>query len=167
VDSEVVRCVQKVVSECEGVGHELVEASRSFDYEEFLDATCKVLGVRNVCGNGHVQSNDGTQDERRDRGTSDTVLLQVLKESRSLRHVHDGIRPEKVQANLREILFEIYDVFLTPTLAKLPESIGKYSKMWTDIDYIGFFRLCDDTKWFCVASNVTGQPAIKLPLGLS
>jgi amidase len=28
-------------------------------------------------------------------------------------------------------------------------------------------RLCDETKGFCTAANVTGQPAISLPLGQS
>jgi len=40
VDSEVVRCVEQVVSECERAGHELVEASPVFDYEEYLHAVC-------------------------------------------------------------------------------------------------------------------------------
>jgi amidase len=63
--------------------------------------------------------------------------------------------------------FESYDLLVTPTLAKLPEPIGTYSKMRTDMDYIGFMRHCDETKGFCNAANVTGQPAISLPLGQS
>ena len=40
VDSEIVRCVEQVVSECERAGHELVQASPVFDYEEYLHAVC-------------------------------------------------------------------------------------------------------------------------------
>jgi amidase len=60
--------------------------------------------------------------------------------------------------------FENYDMLLTPTLIKLPEPFGKYSKMRTDIDYIGYMRLCDETRVHTTAANVTGQPAITLPL---
>ena len=63
--------------------------------------------------------------------------------------------------------FETYDLLITPTLTKLPDPIGSYSKMRTDIDYVEFMRLCDETKGFCNAANVTGQPAISLPLGQS
>ncbi len=65
------------------------------------------------------------------------------------------------------IFFEQYDMLLTPTLIKLPEPLGKYSKMRTDVDYVGYMRLCDETKVFTSAANVTGQPAITLPLGHS
>jgi amidase len=54
--------------------------------------------------------------------------------------------------------FEQYDILLTPTLLKLLEPIGKYSKMRTDLDCVGFMRLCDETKVFTSAANVTGQP---------
>ena len=63
--------------------------------------------------------------------------------------------------------FERYDLLLTPTLIKLPEPLGKYSKMRTDIDYVGYMRLCDETRVHTPAANVTGQPAITLPLGCS
>ncbi len=63
--------------------------------------------------------------------------------------------------------FETYDVLLTPTLTQLPGPLGKYSKMRTDVDYVGFMRLCDETKAFTSPANVTGQPAISLPLGQS
>ncbi len=39
--------------------------------------------------------------------------------------------------------------------------------MRTDLDYVGFMRLCDETKVFTSPANVTGQPAITLPLGQS
>ena len=58
-------------------------------------------------------------------------------------------------------------MLLTPTLIKLPEPLGKYSKMRTDLDYVEYMRFCDETKVFTSTANVTGQPAITLPLGQS
>jgi len=63
--------------------------------------------------------------------------------------------------------FEQYDMLLTPTLVKLPERLGKYTKMRTDVDYVGYMRLCDETRVHTTAANVTGQPAMTLPLGVS
>jgi amidase len=63
--------------------------------------------------------------------------------------------------------FEQYDMLITPTLNRLPEPLGKYSKMRTDVDYEGYMRLCDETKVYNTAASVTGQPAITLPLGWS
>ena len=63
--------------------------------------------------------------------------------------------------------FEQYDLLLTPTLVKVPEPIGTYTKMRNDIDYVGYMRLCDEVRIHPPAANVTGQPAISLPLGQS
>jgi len=63
--------------------------------------------------------------------------------------------------------FEQYDMLLTPTLIKLPDPLGKYTKNRTDVDYVGYMRLCDETRVHTTAPNVTGQPAMSLPLGQS
>ncbi len=52
-------------------------------------------------------------------------------------------------------------------LMKLTEPIGRYSKMRTDLDFIGYMRLSDETSLPTTPANATGQPAITLPLGQS
>jgi amidase len=166
VDSEVVRCVEKVVSLFEGAGHELVEASPSFDYEEFLDATSKAWAFGMYAGMDMFGAMMGRKVSEE---TVEPVILSYYEYSKSLTAA-DMFMTEFALNKFRRIFgqfFERYDVLLTPTLAKLPEPVGSYSKMRTDVDYVGFFRLCDDTKGFCAAPNVTGQPAISLPLGQS
>lgn len=63
--------------------------------------------------------------------------------------------------------FEQYDILITPTLMKLPEPHGKYSKMQADIDCIGYMCLQDEIRVHTPAANVTGQPAMTLSLGHS
>jgi amidase len=63
--------------------------------------------------------------------------------------------------------FKQYDMLLTPTLVKLPQPIGTYTKMRKDIDYVGYMRLNDEIRIHPPAANITGQPAISLPLGQS
>ena len=101
--------------------------------------------------------------------TVEPVLLSYYNYSKSLTAA-DMFMTEFALNKIRRTFgqfFRSYDLLLTPTLMKLPEPLGKYSKMRTDVDFVGFMRLCDETKAFCNASNVTGQPAISLPLGQS
>ncbi|MDE1854038.1 MAG: hypothetical protein KGI38_09900 [Thaumarchaeota archaeon] len=85
---------------------------------------------------------------------------------RTEEYIHDRNDHQLVPANFQQILRSIRPTG-TPTLTRLPEPIGSYSKVRTDIDYVGFIRLCDGTKGFCPAADATGQPAISLPLGRS
>ena len=166
VDPEVVDCVERVVSECESAGHELVEASPVLDYEEFLDATCKAWAFGMYAGMDMFGAMTG---RRVSEETVEPVMLSYYEYSKRLT-AGDAFMTEfvfnKVRRNFGKF-FETHDILLTPTLAKLPEPLGTYTKMRTDLDYVGFFRLCDETKGFCAAPNVTGQPAISLPLGQS
>ncbi|RUY96300.1 amidase family protein, partial [Mesorhizobium sp. M7A.F.Ca.CA.003.01.2.1] len=57
-----------------------------------------------------------------------------------------------------------YDLFITPTLTQLPRPLGYYDMSETDIDRY-------NAKWtdavFAFPFNISGQPAISLPLGWS
>jgi amidase len=165
-DPEVVRCVEQVVSELGATGHELVEASPVFDYEEFLRATCDAWAFGMYAGMDMFAAMTGRQISTE---TVEPVILSYYNYSKNL-PPSNTFMTEMVLNKFRRTFgrfFETYDLLITPTLTKLPEPIGSYSKMRTDIDYVGFMRLCDETKGFCTAANVTGQPAISLPLGQS
>lgn len=166
VSPEVVSCTQDVVSVLEKAGHELTEDSPVFDYEEFLNTTLKAWAVGMNVGLDMYAA-------MMRRSISEEFLEPVML---SYYDYAKGVTTGDtfmIELNLNKFrrtfgeFFEHYDMLLTPTLAKLPEPLGKYSKMRTDIDYAGFFRLCDETKGFSSAANVTGQPAISLPLGQS
>jgi amidase len=166
VDSEIVHCVEQVVSECERAGHEIVEASPLFDYEEFLDVTCKAWAFGLYVGMDMFGAALGRKVSEE---TVEPVMLSYYKYSKGLTAA-DMFMTEFALNKFRRTFgrfFEQYDMLLTPTLTELPEPLGKYSKLRTDVDYVGFMRLCDETKGFCSAANVTGQPAISLPLGQS
>ncbi len=166
VNSEVVDCVEQVVSVCEKAGHELVEDSPVFDYEEYLHAVCVVWAFGMYAGIDMFAAAEGRTagDEN-----MEPVMMSFYKYSKSLTG-GDLMIAEFALNRFRRIFgrfFEKYDILLTPTLIKLPEPIGTYSKMRTDVDYISYMRLCDETRVHTTAANVTGQPAITLPLGQS
>jgi len=166
VDSEVVHCVEQVVSECERMGHELVEASPIFDYEEYLHATCIAWSFGLDAG---MEMFAAMMGRKISEETLEPVMLSFLNYSKGLTPA-DMFMTEFTLNKFRRTFgkfFEQYDMLLTPTLVKLPEPIGKYTKMRTDIDYVGYMRLCDEVRIHPPAANVTGQPAISLPLGQS
>jgi amidase len=166
VDSDAVSCTEQVASVCERAGHELIEDSPTFDYEEFLIATCQAWAVGMYAGLDMYAAMMGRSVSK---DFLESVLLSYYDYSKGLTTA-DMFMIELSLNKFRRTFgnfFEKYDILLTPTLTKLPEPLGKYSKMRTDVDYVGFMRLCDETKGFCSAANVTGQPAISLPLGQS
>jgi amidase len=166
VDPEVVRCVEQVVSECERAGHKLIEASPIFDYEEYLKAVCIAWAFGLYAGMDMFAAAMGRTISEE---TLEPVMLSFYKYSKGLTGT-DMIMTEFFLNKFRRAfgkVFEQYDMLLTPTLIKLPEPLGKYSKMRIDVDYVGYMRLCDEIRVHTTAANVTGQPAITLPLGSS
>ena len=166
VDSEVVHCVEQVVSECEKMGHELIEASPTFDYEEYLHATCVAWSFGLYAG---MEMFAGMMGRKISEETLEPVMLSFYNYSKGLTAA-DMFMTEFAFNKFRRTFgkfFEEYDMLLTPTLVKLPEPIGKYTKMRTDIDYVEYTRLQDKVRIHPPAANVTGQPAISLPLGHS
>lgn len=166
VDPEIVRCVEQAASECERAGHELVEASPAFDYEEYLKAACIAWAFGLYAGMDMFAAAMGRAISEE---TLEPVMLSFYKYSKGLTGA-DMIMTEFSLNKFRRAFgkfFEQYDMLLTPTLIKLPEPLGKYSKMRTDVDYVGYMCLCDEVRVHTTAANVTGQPAITLPLGCS
>jgi amidase len=166
VDSEVSRCVEQAVSACERAGHEVVQASPVFDYEEYLHAVCVAWAFGMYAGFDMFAALMGRTISEE---TLEPLMLSFYTYSRALTAA-DMFMTEFVLNKFRRTFgkfFEQYDMLITPTLMKLPEPLGKYTKMRTDVDYEGYMRLCDETRVHTTAANVTGQPAITLPLGQS
>jgi amidase len=103
------------------------------------------------------------------RQTLEAVTLACYEQGQRLT-VTDLLWAEGVYNQLRRtvgIFFQQYDLLLTPTLPRLPEPLGYYSLNATDVDFVGFFRRCDEACSHLPLFNLTGQPAISLPLGQS
>ncbi len=166
VNSEVVRCVEHVVSECERAGHELVEASPVFHYEEYLHAICVAWALGMYAWMDAFAAAEGRAISEE---TMEHVMLSFYNYSKGLTGA-DMFTAEFALNKFRRTFgkfFEHYDILLTPTLIKLPGPLGKYTKMRTDLGYVDYMRFCDEIRVHTTAANVTGQPAITLPLGHS
>ncbi len=63
-------------------------------------------------------------------------------------------------------LFESYDLLLTPTVPELPLPIGEYNKPQTVVDGLGWITHVFDRSPFTALCNMTGQPAMSVPMGM-
>ncbi len=62
--------------------------------------------------------------------------------------------------------FGDYDILLTPTLPALPPRIGDYNRVETSVDGFGWIAHVFSQSPFTALSNVTGTPAMSVPLSI-
>ncbi len=166
VEAEVAAATAAVARLLEAMGHRVEEASPRFDYDAFVDAA----GVAWALG-FDVLIDGLARDAKRAVGpdTLEPVTLRLLEGARSLTGA-DVARAEAVFNRIRRdvaAFFGRVDVLLTPTLLRLPEPLGRYSQSVEHPDFESFFRLCDEAGAFLPLFNLTGQPAVSLPLAWS
>ena len=165
VDTEIADKVSAIARECEKMGHIVKQAMPSFDYEPFFKAqnilwdaslgiSCDGLAEkmgRNI-NTDSLEPVDFDEYKRSKRLSISDLLNALTTLNRARRQVGQ--------------FFETYDLLLTPTTAQLPVPLGtihlnqkisieEYEK--TAFYWVPFTNLF----------NITGQPAISLPLGQS
>jgi amidase len=162
VHPEIAGCVESIASECEAMGHAVEEACPRYDFDEYIRALTRVWAPSTAAEAIALA-------ERFDREVSldylEPVTYSMVELGRRL-SVEQLLASLEVFNRLRREsgkLFVDYDLLLTPTLALPPQPLGKYSQS-QDMEAIEFFALCDDAGQFLPLFNITGQPAISLPL---
>jgi amidase len=148
------------------MGHEVIETRRAFDYDDYLHAMCVIWG-----SSFEKRINAAASEMRREisEETLEPVTLSLYRYSRALT-IADLLMVNETFNKLRRTFanfFEGYDVLLTPTIAQLPEPLGKYALRRSDLDWVGFMRQDGETSMYLYLANITGRPAISLPLGQS
>lgn len=163
VDEEIANAVEMVAENLEGMGHEIFRASPSYDYETYLNAT-----VPFWCADFPHELEGHSEQTGRPINLDylEPITLAFYEFGKRL-SASDLAQSHVVFNQIRRDVgkfFQDYDVLLTPTLSLLPQPIGKYSQSIEGMDAIGFFKLCDEINQHLPLFNLTGQPAISLPL---
>ncbi len=165
-DPEIVDTIEGVVGVLEKAGHTLVHASPAFDYETYFKATVDAWSFGLYAGFDMFAAMTGRPISEE---TLEPVMLSFYDYSRTL-PAGTLFQTELALNGFRRTFGEFFtkvDLLVTPTLVKLPQPLGTYSKMRKDVDYVSFMRENDSIRIHPPAANVTGQPAISLPLGWS
>jgi amidase len=165
VNGEIAIAVTKAARLCEELGHQVVWASPRFDFEAALRVLTNffAFGLAGLDGAGPALS----------VAAKSALLEPVTFANWELcrRLTAADIDADLTMANsLRRVVgafFVDFDVLLTPALANPPPPHGLYSQSRTDLDPLNFMRQCQHTDQFLPIFNITGQPALSVPIGIS
>ena len=163
VDPEISSAIESIARKLESMGHELIDDSPSYEYESYLNATLPFW-----CASMPLTVELHSKESGRPINLDylEPVTLAFYEYGKRLT-VSDLVSAyDSFNQIRREVgrFFQDYDLLLTPTLCLPPQPIGKYSQNNAGLDAIDFFKLCDDSGQYLPLFNLTGQPAISLPL---
>lgn len=161
-DPGIKQATEQTAKLLETMGHTVTEDSPSFDYEQFIQAACVGWAV----GFDRWLDTLAEQTSRRVEENLEPVTLLLYNYAKTLT-ANDVVNAEFVYDRIRRkvgTFFENYDILLTPTLTLKPDPLGKYSQSNHYDGFIDFFKACDESCVFLPLFNLTGQPALSLPL---
>jgi amidase len=162
IDPEVKAATEQTARLLESLGHEVSEASPVFDYEAFTQSACVGWAV----GFDGWLDALAAQTQRKVADCLEPVTGSLYHYAKTLR-ANDVVNAEIVYDTIRRSVakfFESYDILLTPTLTLKPDPLGTYSQSNHYDTFMDFFRACDASCVFLPLFNLTGQPALSLPL---
>jgi amidase len=162
VDPECVRGMRVAADLLASLGHDVEEAAPAFPGGDVLGLFIKAFGPAVALGIGYGELLAGrppTEDE------IEPLSRLVYERAQQLTSVGYLAAAAQLQAVARGIVafFAEYDLLLTPALAERPLAIGECTGYGDDpmADLARSGRFAPHTALF----NVTGQPAITMPLG--
>jgi amidase len=161
VDPECVVAVRQTAELLASLGHEVEEAAPTFDAEVMIGPMVVVWAVGNLEEATEAERILGRPLEPDDLEDTTWELVEHGRRFSAL----DLVRAVgELGAAARAIgpFFEVYDAWLTPTLARPPERLGVLNRSQGGAEEWWRFD-CEFNAWNPMA-NVTGQPAMSLPL---
>jgi amidase len=162
VDPECVRGMHVAGELLSSLGHEVESASPSFPGGDVLGLFMSVFGPQVCLGIGYGELLAGRSPEEDE---IEPLTRAVCEHARGMSSIAYLGALAQVQAVARGIVafFAEYDLLLTPALGERPVPIGEIDGLgedpWEDLRRSGRFTP------FTSLFNVTGQPAITVPLG--
>ena len=165
VDTEIADEVRSIARVCEDMGHYVEEALPYFDYEPFVNASMVLwdsfLGT-------FCDSLAGKMGRKVDTDYVEPVTFEEYKRSTqiSITDLFNALTSLNLVRRQVGQFFEKYDLLLTPTTAQLPVHLGT-THLNQRISIEEYEGLAFSWVPFTSLFNITGQPAISLPLAQS
>ncbi len=166
VNAEVKQRVQDAAALCAQFGHHIEEATPQFDYSLMRDACIKAWA------SGIATWVDGlSQATGRaiDNTTLETATLAMYHYGKSLSASDLLSALGNINQVCRSVgtFFDDYDMLLTPATANVAPLLGTYNQNGPWVNHEDWFDHKGKFPPFLALFNVTGQPAISVPFGLS
>ncbi len=166
VDKAHVETVNAVARHLAALGHEVTEARPPLDVRAFDDANVKAWATVEVSWALGVAEARGV---RPGRETLESVMLACLEHARSVSALDLLGVQQTFNLITRQIArwFQAWDVLVTPTMAVPPPPLGYLDMDDPAMDVPRWWRKLMACGPFTALWNVTGAPALSLPLGLT
>jgi amidase len=163
VDAMVRDAVRDCAKLCESLGHEVEEAGPRLDWDRFLAAMMPYWTVNLASGIDQLAAATGRPI---DESTLEATTLACYRYGKSLKAVDFLHAMESVNVLTREAaaFFVDHDLLLTPTLPAPPAPLGTVNANDASLDALGWTRHVFDFTPFTPLFNMTGQPAMSVPL---
>lgn len=166
VDAEIAEKTKKIALLCAERGHNVEEANPTFDYGSFREAT-----VTFWCANMALWISQMAEMTGRpaNREKLEATTLACYQYGLDLKATDMAAAFAVMNMISREVsgFFQKYDVLITPTTSLLPQKIGTYNANDSSLDAHGWTDHIFSFAPFTALFNMTGQPAISLPLSMS
>lgn len=155
------RAVDHAARTCASLGHHVEEAVLDFDFEVMSDLFLRITATNSAAFFAAGPSIVGREVTEAD---VEPVTWNVIQIGRSMTGVQHATDIETMRIFARKLVQSInqYDVVITPTLADKPNPTGWLDMTSTDFDE--YNRRLFRSLIFTAPFNLTGQPAISLPL---
>jgi Asp-tRNA(Asn)/Glu-tRNA(Gln) amidotransferase A subunit family amidase len=163
VDTEYLKALAETVVFCKDLGHKVVEADPEIDRADVVPTFLTLAAVNTMVNLG----SHPTAGRPARKGEVENVTWGTAQRSEKITSA-DYVRATQTMHRLGRqmaVFHERHDVLLTPGLGTLPPKLGWIDMMLEDVDeyWRRVFTFSPFTVWF----NLTGQPALMLPLGRS
>ena len=163
---DMLEALDRVADTCMSLGHEVTEASPHLDWDLFFDTTVTCWTANMVLWvEGAAELVGRTPDETNLEATT----LACYRHGKSLR-AEDLLRAlDTMNTITREVaeFFGDYDVLLTPVTSEAALALGTLDANDATLDAVAWSARTFAFAPFTPLFNMTGQPAIALPLGRS
>lgn len=162
-DPAVLDSIRKTAQQCEMLGHTVTEAAPALDWEEFI-TNCMVYWTANLAE--WIDQVAAGLGRPVDAHTLEATTLACYRHGKTLKAT-ELLRAMEVANRISRTFaafFQQYDVLLTPTLPAPPAPLGTINANDGSLDAEGWTRKVFGFTPFTPVFNMTGQPAISLPL---
>jgi amidase len=165
VHPDVERAIREAAELLESLGHSVEEAGPRADAEPFVEHFVRMW----IGGTGdELHTLEQLLGKPLDRDRIEPLTRQMEEISNSITATDYLVSLDYLRRTSREVVsfWEGYDVLVVPTLAKPPIEVGALDPSG---EQEAVQRLMNSADWvpFTPIFNVTGQPAMSLPLGQS
>ncbi|MFC1858174.1 amidase [Thermodesulfobacteriota bacterium] len=163
VETVCVKAVEETAKQCAELGHEIAETQFTFDYDRAIKSFNRAARVLLLMALEDGEKMVGRKAAQEDFESLSWLMFELGKKVTGVQHARDI---EGLRHCSRQIAHdcEPFDIVLTPTMPVPPQKLGTYEMNGPPETARTFGSLLKSHLAFTMPFNISGQPAMSLPL---